>query len=336
MIRFMKAVRFHTTGEPADVLTVEDTDSPTPGPGEVRVRMLASPINPADLMYIRGIYGKEPTLPATPGFEGVGVVEAGSGPIGHFLRRKRVAVLNRERGNWAEQTIAAARQVIPLSDRIPVEQAACFFVNPATAWIMTRAVLRIPRGEWLVQTAAASALGRMVVRLGRHYGFRTLCIVRREEQAEQLRQLGADAAIVFDESAAGSLEEMVREHIPDGPRFAIDPVGGRTGSAVIESLGHGARMLVYGTLSQQPLNFSPRQLMTRAASVEGFWLSNYMNNLGLLAKLRLIRQLSRLIQNEVISTEIGQTFPLADVQQAVAAADASGRPGKVLLQISET
>src|SRR5712691_4345367 len=99
----MKAIVFEHCGDPEDVLQVREVPIPRPGPGQVRVRMLASPINPSDLLYIRGQYGKPPPLPATPGFEGVGVVEeSGGGILAKRVMGKRVAVLNRGTGNWQE------------------------------------------------------------------------------------------------------------------------------------------------------------------------------------------------------------------------------------------
>lgn len=332
----MKAVRFNSLGEPADVLTIENMPDPVPGPGEVRVRMLASPINPADLMFIRGVFGKQPDLPATPGFEGVGVVEDGQGLLARFLRGKRVSVLNRERGNWSEQTIVAAKQAIPVSDSIPIEQAACFFVNPASAWTMTQDVLKVPRGEWLLQTAAASSLGQMVVRLGKERGFRTLCVVRRDEQAERLKDLGADEVVVFtDGDDPATLQSAVHDTTSGGVRYAIDPVGGATGSAVVECLGHGGRMLVYGTLAKQPLEFSSRTLMRNAATVEGFWLSNHMSSLRLPGKLKLVRNISKLAQSGVLRSEVEQTFSLDEVHAAVTAAAQPGRTGKIVLRMND-
>ncbi|MGH7129654.1 MAG: alcohol dehydrogenase catalytic domain-containing protein, partial [Planctomycetaceae bacterium] len=162
----MRIVTFEQFGEPADVLSVCDLDDPRPESGQVLVRMLASPVNPSDLMFIRGTYGRSTPLPATPGFEGVGVVEDGRGFLARRLIGRRVAVLNRQNGNWCERTVVPATQAVPLPEDIPIEQAASFFVNPATAYAMTRQVLRVPRGEWLLQTAAGSALGRMVIALG--------------------------------------------------------------------------------------------------------------------------------------------------------------------------
>ena len=143
----MKCVQFETVGEPRDVLQVVERDLPAPQHGEVRVRMLASPVNPSDLMFVRGTYGVKPSLPQVPGFEGVGVVEeSGGGLRGKIFRGKRVAVLNKSGGNWAAQTVVPADQVIPLSSSLSLEQAATFFVNPATVWIMTQEVLKIPSG----------------------------------------------------------------------------------------------------------------------------------------------------------------------------------------------
>src|SRR5206468_699626 len=144
---------------------------PPPGRGRVRVRILASPVNPSDLLFVRGVYGRKPSPPATPGFEGVGVVEeSGGGLLGRRVLRRRVAVLNGSGGNWQEQVVVPAQQAVPVPAGLPDEQAASFFVNPATALAMTRHVLRVPAGAWLLQTAAGSALGRMIIRLGRQEG----------------------------------------------------------------------------------------------------------------------------------------------------------------------
>ncbi|TMQ28036.1 MAG: hypothetical protein E6K65_13100 [Nitrospirae bacterium] len=182
----MKAVVFERFGDPAEVLQVREVPKPEPGPGQVRVRMLASPIGPADFLTVRGEYGYQPKLPATPGTEGVGIVEAGRGLLGGMRVGRRVAVLNETGGNWQEKVVVSALRVVPISKHVPDDQAVTFFVNPATAFIMTRLVLKVPPRAWLLQTAAGSALGRMVIRLGRHFVFRTINVVRRHEQAEEL------------------------------------------------------------------------------------------------------------------------------------------------------
>jgi NADPH:quinone reductase-like Zn-dependent oxidoreductase len=329
----MRTVVLERYGEPKDVLQVREAPVPEPGPGQVRVRMLASPINPSDLLFIRGQYAKPATLPATPGFEGVGVVDA-AGPslLGAFLRGRRVALINRETGNWREYTIVSAKQTVPISKSIPLEQAAMFFVNPMTAFAMTRRVLKVAPGEWLLQTAANSALGKMVIRLGARFGFKTLNIVRRQECVAELKDLGGTEVVACQ---AGELIERVAAITGGrGVRCAIDPVGGAAASAVVRCLAPGGRLLLYGTLTADPITFSPRDLMTPAASVEGFWLARWMNRLGLWQKLRLVRSVSRLVREGVLTAEIGRTFDIDAVTDAVTAAEQPGRKGKILLRFA--
>jgi NADPH:quinone reductase-like Zn-dependent oxidoreductase len=327
----MKAVVCERWGDPEEVLQVREVRPPVPGRGQVRIRMLASPINPSDLLMVRGVYGRQPPLPCTPGFEGVGVVEAGSGLLAWRVKGKRVAVLNGAGGNWAEQVVIPARQAVPVPDELSDEQAATFFVNPTTALVMTGDVLQVPRGAWLLQTAAGSSLGRMVIRLGVLNGFRTLNVVRRREQAEELLRLGGTAVVATDHEP---LLERVRAIAgAEGVRHAIDAVGGATGSEVVKALGRGGRMLVYGTLSGEPLQIDPRELMVGQKRVEGFWLSEWVRDQGALRMLGLFRRIGRLLRQGVLTTEVGTSYPLDEVRAAVRQAATPGRQGKVLLRI---
>lgn len=334
----MKAIQFDAPGEPSQVLRLVEREIPKPGHGEVLVRMLASPVNPSDMMFIRGHYTIPAQCPASPGFEGVGIVEQGGGGLrGLLFRGKRVVVLNRKGGNWAEHTVVPSTEVIPISRSLSDEQAATFFVNPATAWVMTQEVLRVPSGQWLLQTAAGSSLGRMIVRLGRHCGFKTFNLVRRASVADELRSLGADHVEVFDESegAEAKLAESIRRVIgPAGLRYAIDAVGGRTGSSVVRQLSSDGRLLVYGTLSGQPIEFSPRTLMTVGSKVEGFWLGQFMQRQGLPFKLSLVSRLTKLIQSGVLATEVSAIYSLDQIVQAVQSSEDPGVHGKSLLKIS--
>ncbi len=331
----MKAVVFDRFGEPAEVLQLRDIPTPEPGRGQVRVRMRASPLNPSDLLVVRGEYGRRPTLPATPGFEGVGVIDkVGPGLLARVRRLtpgRRVAVLNGQGGNWQEYVVVPARQAVPVGDDLPEEQVASFFVNPASVLAMVRWILKVPRHSWLLQTAAGSALGRMVIRLGKHDGFRTLNVVRRREQVEELRRLGADEVICSKDE---SVVKRVMDHTGGaGVAFALDAVGGVTGSEVVQCLGPGGRLLVYGTLSEEPLTLSPRVLMVGRKRVEGFWLSEWSRAQGPLKMLKLFGQIQRLLRAGVLTSEVGATYPLEEVRRAAQHAAQAGRQGKVLLRI---
>lgn len=328
----MKVIRFEQFGEPSQVLQLAEAPIPEPKKGEVRVRMIASPINPSDLLTVQGRYGVVPPLPSVPGYEGVGVVDkAGPGLIGKVLVGRRVVVLNQTGGNWAEYTTLPAIRTVPVSSHLPDAQVASFFVNPATVLAMARHVLRVPKGDWLLQSAAGSTLGRMMIKLGKHDGFKTLNIVRRHEAMDELKKLGADAVICSND---GPIDEQVRKIVGgDGVNYAIDPVGGDTGTGVFNSLATGGRMLVYGTLEEAPLRIDPRKMIAGKRIVEGFYLGHWASERPKIKMLLLFREIADLIRKGVLDTELGREFPLESIGDAVREAESVGRRGKVLLRI---
>jgi NADPH:quinone reductase-like Zn-dependent oxidoreductase len=333
----MKAIVFEQFGNPTDVLQLRDVPAPEPGPGHVSVRMRAVPINPSDLLVVRGQYGRLPQLPATPGFEGVGVIDAvGPGLLAKIRGLKpgrRVAVLNSQGGNWQEQVVIPARQAVPVNADLPDEQVASFFVNPATALALTRWVLPVPAGAWLLQTAAGSALGRMIIRLGQYAGFRTINVIRRRDQADELKKLGGNEVICTDGEV---IEDRVR-HITGGAgvAYALDAVGGSMGLGAVRSLGPGGRLVVYGTLSGEPIPLDPRLLMVGNQRIEGFWLSEWTRRQGVLTMLKLFRQINRLMSAGVLATPVQATFAMNQFPDAVRAAETPGRAGKILLMIGD-
>lgn len=311
---------------------MREIPEPQPGRGEVRVRMIASPVNPSDLLFIRGRYVTAAECPATPGFEGVGVVDrAGPGLLGKLVLGKRVTVLNGGGGNWAEYAVIPARHARPIPADIPDVQAASFFVNPATALAIVRHVLKVPRGGWLLQSAAGSELGKMIIRLARHDGFHTINIVRRPEAKEELRALGAD--VVLSTSDGPLAEQILSATRGQGVAYALDCVGGEIGTAVFESLGQQGRMIVFGSLTRDPIRVDPRRMIAGRRSLESFWLGDWMRRLSIPQALQLFGQIGKLMRAGVLTTEPGRSFPLADFQQAVRAAEETGRKGKVLLRV---
>ena len=314
----MRAIVFERFGDPREVLQVRDVETPVPGPGQVRVRMRLSPINPSDLMTVRGQYGRLPTLPATPGFEGVGVIDAvGPGWLAKFRGLKpgkRVAVLNGLGGNWQEQVVLSARFVVPVPDDLPDEQVAAFFVNPATVLVMTQRVLQVSRGAWLMQTAAGSALGRMVIRLGKHLGFHTINVVRRKALTAELKQLGADEVLSSTEdNILAGVQEITRGAMV---HYALDPVGGPGVIDLLQCLAPQGRLLVYGTLSGETIPLDPRVLIGGQRVIEGFWLSDWVKQQGVLRMLGLFRQIITLMRAGVLTTPVAATYTLDQLPQA--------------------
>jgi NADPH2:quinone reductase len=328
----MKAVRFRQHGEPAKVLAVEERPLPEPGKGEVRVRILATPVNPSDLLFVRGHYaGVQAQFPSPVGFEGVGIVDALGPQVQSPVPGQRVVVLNSNGGNWAEYAVVPGSDLLPVPDDIPDEQAASFVVNPASAIVMLRHVLAVPRGEWLLQSAAGSELGRMIIRLAKHDGIRTINVVRRREAVAELERLGADAVIV---SIAGPIDEQVRRIVgPQGVKYAIDPVVGETGTQMYKALNEEGRMLVYGSLTGEPIRVGddPRFILAGRRILEVFWLGYWLPRLDETARRQLVQEIVTLMREGILETSAGRKFPLDEIGAAVTQAESVGRQGKVLL-----
>ena len=355
----MKAARLsHFSHDPATI-RVEQVPMPEPGPGQVRVRMLFSPVNPSDLNFLHGTYHSAlqrmiwnkgqttvcydpqrrvvcPVPPYTLGGEGVGVVDAcGSGWLARRLLGKRVAIACAPpAGCWQEYSLAEAKKSVVMPADIPDHQAAMFFVNPLAAYVMIREVLRVRPGDWVAVSAAGSALGKSVVRLGKLYGFKTLCVVRSDSNSAELLALGADAVVETDHQDL--LSEVWRITGGKGVQHALDCVGGHLAGELVQCLGMNGHLLVYGTLSGKPLEVPGRDLMMPLTRISGFFLSNWLALQSPLKLLAILRSVKKLTQAGIFQSEVTQVFPLEQVADAVAAATASGRTGKVLLSLSNT
>jgi NADPH:quinone reductase len=328
----VKAIRFKQYGEPTHVLAVEERPLPQPGPGEARVRILATPINPSDLLFVRGHYaGVQPQFPASVGFEGVGRVEALGPQVQRPMPGQRVGVINGPGGNWADYAVVPANALLPVPDDLPDEQVASFLINPASALLMIRYVLAIPRGEWLLQSAAGSELGRMIIRLAKHDGIRTVNVVRRRAAVADLERLGADAVVV---STEGPIDEQVRRIVgQEGVKYAIDPVVGETGTQIFQALGEEGRMLVYGSLTGEPIRVGadPRSILAGHRILEVFWLGYWFPRLDETARGQLIQDIVTLMREGLLVTAVGRKFALDEIGTAVTQAEAPGRAGKVFL-----
>ncbi|MCI5056526.1 MAG: zinc-dependent alcohol dehydrogenase family protein [Flavobacteriales bacterium] len=356
----MKALVFESYGKAQEVLKLKDIPEPgSPKEGEVKVKMLMSPLNPSDVYNtIEGTYKnavsktiwnhdkeddlsidpfgerKIPALPNIPGIEGVGVVvEAGKGFLSKRLMGKRVAVVGGDKGNWQEYNIVSAKQALPVNKSLSDAEAATSFVNPMTAYIMIKEVLKCKTGDFLLQSAGNSELGKMVIRLGKKFGFKTISLIRNDEQRNHLMKLGADH--VLNIKTQDFKKEVYNITNGQGAQCALDPIGGDLPSKMLQCLGLKGKMLVYGTLTTDPLTFSPRDLMTPLSSVEGFFVTNWLSDKSLLKKLGIIKRVGKLISEGVLNSEVGKIYPFEDYLKAIEDVNNPGNKGKVLLKISE-
>jgi NADPH:quinone reductase-like Zn-dependent oxidoreductase len=323
----MRSLRFASFGDPLEVLQVEDLASPEPEPGEVRVRVAVRPINPSDLLTVRGLYGRKPALPATPGYEGVGRIEAIGPGVTRWSVGQRVIPMG-PAGTWQEQIVHPAAQLISVPDEVPDPIAAQFVVNPLTAWLLLQEV-PLPPGGWILQTAAGSTLGRILVQMARLRGLRTINVVRRAEHVAELYQLGADEVVDLGHEDLKARVEAATGGA--GVAVALDAVAGGLAEEVLRTLSPGGTLVVYGTLSMQHVPLDGSLLIFRGVAVRGFWLSSWFQTSTAQARTQVFGEVMSMLARGMVKPPVDSEFDLADHRAAIVRAQTPGRHGKVLL-----
>ncbi|NYH77705.1 NADPH:quinone reductase-like Zn-dependent oxidoreductase [Actinopolyspora biskrensis] len=322
----MRAVVFHQHGAPEEVLeTVSEVPAPLPGPGQVRVRLHARPVNPSDLLYVEGRYGRRAgQFPAAAGFEASGTVDSVGDGLSVATGTKVAVAVD---GTWREYVLAGPEDLMRVPDHLPHTVACQATVNPATALLLTD-MLALGPGKWLVHTAAASAVGRMVLSLAGRSGIRCVCVVRGGEHVDELLRLGADAVV---DSSEEHIEEAVREHTGGGADAALDAVGGDVGTEVLKSLRGGGVFVSYGLLSGRPLRVEPSSLVFDDVRLTGFWLPLRLSGLAESERQRLNERAVELLCDPRCRPDVAERFDLAEVDRAVDRAGWGQPGGKIVL-----
>src|SRR6266513_548825 len=208
MNKTINAAVYDTHGNPADVLRVESRPWPTPGTGEAVVKMRAAPINPADINQIEGKYPVRAELPATPGFEGAGVVAEVGANVANVAVRD-VVILPHNVGTWRDAVVVKAEDLVVVPAGIEPVDAAMLKINPMTAWRLLHDYVDLKKGDWLIQNAANSAAGRAVIQIARQLGSTPVHVVRRAELIEELHADGGDVVLVDSENLRREVEDVI-------------------------------------------------------------------------------------------------------------------------------
>ncbi|MFS0723985.1 zinc-dependent alcohol dehydrogenase family protein [Paenibacillus sp. 1P07SE] len=328
-------VIYERFGEPWQVLQVERVRPQLPGPGELLVRMQARPINPSDLIPIRGAYAHRIRLPALAGYEGVGiVVEAGDAADRRLIGR-RVLPLRGE-GTWQELVRVPSATTVEVPDRLCDDTAAQAYINPLTAWVTCTDVLGLREGDSLLVNACGSALGRIYAQLSRMLGFELIAVVRHSRHKGVLQRLGAAHVVVHvpgmdADREPGSLRATVLA-VTGGrsATAAIDSVGGAAGAELARCVRPGGRLLTVGLLSGEAVAWSEVAAET-GARVELFHLRHWNDRVPIVRwRTELSQLLLMMADGRLTLAEPAGRYALADVVQAVQAAELPGA-GKLLL-----
>lgn len=317
--------------EPNGELITREIPIPRPGPGEVLVRMAAAPINPSDLGSLNGLsYGREYTLPFTPGIEGSGwVVEAGKGLMPRLLKGRRVACSapTASNGTWAEFMLTRADLCAPLNQNVSMEQGAMLIVNPMSALSLFE-VLERGRHPAMVNTAAASTLGGMLLRLGKRYRVPIIHIVHRPEQVDLVCERGGE--VVLNSSEADFVEQLRVAARQYRATLFLDAIGGDMTQKLAEAAPYGSTILMYARMSGKYSAINSRTALIKNLHFAGWFLPNWMREKSILQTLRFSGKAQSLLESDLASP-VRMRIPLAQAQQGLEDYRGQMTAGKILL-----
>ena len=329
-MKTINAVVYETHGNPADVLHVESQPWPTPSAGEVIVKMRAAPINPADLNQIEGKYPVRAQLPATPGFEGAGIVaEVGSNVTNVAVGA--LVILPHNVGTWRDAVAVKADELAVVPAGIEPVQAAMLKINPMTAWRLLHDYVNLARGDWLIQNAANSAAGRAVIQIARELGYKTVNVVRRLELIDELRAEGGDVVLVDSENLRREVEDAI-----GGPpiRLGLNAVGGESALRLANCLAPGSTLVTYGAMSLQPLKIPNGLLIFKDLRFRGIWINKWYDNATPAQRMEAFQRLFEMANRGLLQTKVEKTYPLSEAKTAVAHAARGQRSGKIIFEFA--
>ncbi|WP_397398987.1 quinone oxidoreductase family protein [Phenylobacterium sp.] len=320
----MRAIRFETTGGP-DVLQAIEIETPTPGPGQILVRHQAIGINFIETYQRTGLYPVK--LPAIPGGEAAGVVEALGEGVTRFKVGDRVGTTNAS-GAYAEASLVRADRAVAIPDGISVEVAAAVLLKGMTTEAFVRRTYPVKAGETVLVHAAVGGVGQIMTQWLKAIGATVIATVGSEAKAEKARALGADHVILYREQDVAA--EVRRITNGAGVPVAYDSVGKDTFEGTLASLARRGLFVSFGNASGPVPPFAPARLaaggslyLTRPTLVDYIVTAEELDeSAGLVFDM---------VASGKIEIEIGQTFALGDARKAHEALESRATVGASLL-----
>jgi NADPH:quinone reductase-like Zn-dependent oxidoreductase len=315
---------------PGGLLKVVSMPVPVPSYGEVLIKVAAAPVNPSDLSMLNGTYATKPSYPVVPGIEASGMVIAtGGGTIARIRNGKRVACSSTpgRGGTWSEYIVTSAMRTIPIGRKLDYNQGSMLIVNPLTALAFLN-IARKGRHKAVVNNAAASTLGRMMIRVFKKYNIPIINIVRNSNQLNMLREMGE--SYIIDSSSADFQNTLIEYISKLGADIIFDAVGGSHTALLIDAAPSKSRILLYANLSEENIPLNPRSIVQKDKRIEGFFLGNYNADRNLFLKLRDTRTVKRLLLNE-FKSNISKSYSLDNINSAIANYKENMTSGKVLI-----
>lgn len=324
----MKKAEYAARGAvPQDVIECVEFELPALTTGQALIEVEATPINPSDVLTLTGQYGMLPPLPAVGGNEGVGRVVTVADGVTSVAVGQRV-LLPVGSGTWTTHLIAEAARLIPLPNVGDPLQLSMLSVNPPTAALLLSDFVALEPGEWVMQNAANSAVGGYLIQLAKRRGLRTVNIVRRESAVAEVQAMGGDVVLV---DGADLKHRVAAATSKARIRLAIDAVGGKSTDHLAQSVALGGTVVNYGAMSGIPCTVSPGSFVFRDVTLRGFWLLFWFRNSTPERQREVFTELATLVVSGDLSARVHATYRLEQIKDAIAAAAAGERDGKIIL-----
>lgn len=259
-------------------LSVEESPIPKLKNDEVLIKTHASVCNPSDIAFIQGVYNIVKPIPAIPGFEGAGeIIKTGKDTKELLGKKVSAFVQNDNYGTWSENFVANIKDIIILNNDMDMDQAACFTVNPFTAYGMYETVV-LNNAKAIIQNASGGQVAAFIRKMAQQGGREIIDIVRKQETANILISEGAKNVLVeTDENFDQQLIELCNNL---KPTVAFDAVGGSLSGKIYNSLAPHSDMIIYGGLSNKPMSdFSVMDTIFKDKIISGFNLVDWKNEL---------------------------------------------------------
>jgi NADPH:quinone reductase-like Zn-dependent oxidoreductase len=322
----MQAIQLTKYGEPEESLRLAEIPEPDrPKTGQILIRVEYAPINDNDMLLARGLYTIQPKLPSVVGNEGAGKVLA----IGDGVRNVKIGdrvVVPLGVFSWAEKVLAPAENAIVLPAEIDPRQAAMLSINPPAAALLLEEFVSLKRGDWIVQNASNSGVGRSVIAFAKQQGVRTINIVRRPELIQELKDIGADAVLLAGPNAAAEANRATGGALV---RLALDGVGSDATAILLDIVGWEAKIVCYAFPTRDLIQLNPFGLVAKRASIHPFFM-HYPDNLPKIPEK--IRAAAELIVNHRLRLPIAAVYPVRRFPEALRHARGGG---KVLLDFTD-
>ncbi|MCD0445170.1 zinc-binding dehydrogenase [Glycomyces sp. A-F 0318] len=324
----MHAIRHHSFGGP-EVLVHEEVPEPEPGPGQVRIATRAAGVHLLDATFRSGAADTPyplPALPALPGREAAGIVDAvGEGVEASWIGRRVVAHLGFASGGYAEKAVREVASVHEIPEGVDFGEAVAMIGTGRTA-LMVLGVGPVSAEDTVIVPAAAGGLGTLLVQAAKNAGAYVVGLAGGADKVGRVAANGADAAVDYRaEGWTAALDEALEGR---EATLLYDSVGGEVGRAAFDRLGFGGRMVVFGWSAGRPTEATVEDIVGRGLTVSGALGPKLLERLGGLRALEE-RSLAELAAGRLRPAV--QAFPLAEAAEAHRAMENRGTTGKVVL-----